>query len=159
MNEGLPPAQSATDRYARVTLALIGAPLAASCTLAAAVFLTILALQHVAAWTTVRMFFVVTTQTTILFSLIFGLAWHAQAQARGWTGAYAYLVPLAAIGLVVAFLVLSLWFFPRPGAWNRRLPQILWLTAYGGVAAGLTGFFTWALRRPDRDANPGKQTP
>lgn len=147
------------DKASRLALAFLGAPLAASFTLAAAVFLTILLLQHVAAWTTVRMFFVVTTQATVLFSLIFALAWHAQAQARGWTSATSYFLPLAAIGLIVAFLVLTLWFSPRPGAWSRRLPQMLWLTAYGGVAAGLTGFYIWALRRPDRDANPRKQTP
>jgi hypothetical protein len=141
-------------RPARLALALTGAPVAASLTLAAAVFLTILLLQHVAAWTTARMFFLVTTQATVLFSLTFGAAWHAYAQSRGGTSAYAYIAPLAAIGLVVAFLVLALWFSPRPGAWSRRLPQILWLTAYGGVAAGLTGFYLWALRRPDRDANP-----
>jgi hypothetical protein len=141
----------------RTILAFLGAPIAASLTLAAAVFLAILLLQHVAAWTTVRTFLVMTMQATILFSLIFGLAWHAYAQSRGWTGAYSYIVPLAAIGLVIAFLVLSLWFSPRPGAWSRRLPQMLWLTAYGGVAAGLTGFYVWALRRPDRDANPGKR--
>jgi hypothetical protein len=145
------------DKLSRLALAFLGAPLAASLTLAAAVFFTILLLQHVAAWTTVRLFFVMTTQATLLFSLIFGIAWHGFAQARGWTGAYAYIVPLTAIGLVIAFLVLSLWFSPRPDAWSRRLPQMLWLTAYGGVAAGVTGFYAWALRRPDRDANPSKQ--
>jgi hypothetical protein len=143
----------------RLALAALAAPIAASLTLTAAVFLAILALQHVAAWTTARMFLLVTTQATVLFSLTFGVLWHVQAQARGWTSAYAYMAPLAAIGLVVAFLVLALWFSPRPGAWSRRVPQILWFTAYGGVAAGLTGFFTWALRRPDRDANLSKRAP
>ena len=100
-------------------------------------------------------FLVSTVATTSI-----GLAWHALAVRKGWRRAFNYWGPAVACGLLVAFglwlAIVSSFGVTDPNAWSF----LLVLASYASALSGLTGYFAWLIRRPDRNAaNPATAAP
>jgi hypothetical protein len=93
------------------------------------------------------MWFLMMSLLTAVVAGTVGLAWHAFASRNNWRSVFAYIVPASLAGGVVplSFLLGALGQGP--------VGETVWamLAIYGAVQGGLTGFFAWLIRRPDRD--------
>jgi hypothetical protein len=88
-----------------------------------------------------------------------GLAWHTLAMKRGWHRPFYYWGPALACGVlsgVALWVAIASGFgVEDPDAWSA----LLFLVLYASALSGLTGYFAWLIRRPDRDiANPANTT-
>lgn len=95
-------------------------------------------------------------------ALTLGLVWRWFAEKKGWRHALHYWLPGAICGFAVAFL------FVNGGALRAGEAGSVWrwfgtmfpVYVYGAALGGFTAWFTWLIRRPDRDgANPDTATP
>ena len=95
-------------------------------------------------------------------ALTLGLVWRWFAEKKGWRHALHYWLPGAICGFAVAFL------FVNGGALRAGEAGSVWrwfgtifpVYVYGAALGGCTAWFTWLIRRPDRDgANPDTATP
>lgn len=99
----------------------------------------------------------------LIFASTLGLAWHTFAYRRGWTALVAYLIPAALSGAIIPILLLAL--PPIISGNGFDFHAAAFVTTLGviiGVSlGGLTGLFSWLIRRPDRDApaNPPTSAP
>jgi hypothetical protein len=85
-----------------------------------------------------------------------GLLWHARSKARGWTNVHIYWVPGALVGLLLPLSVVLVTWDHTILSTTEGLGKFLAPIAcpFGAALGGLTGYFFWLIRRPDRDANP-----
>jgi NhaP-type Na+/H+ or K+/H+ antiporter len=98
----------------------------------------------------------------VICAATLGLAWHSCATTRAWRSVQAYVLPGLAVGLFVPallFLVPSM--LNGSGLDAGSASFVFFITAIIGIAlGGMTGFFAWLIRRPDRDApNPPTSAP
>jgi uncharacterized membrane protein YfcA len=98
-------------------------------------------------WGPVMLYATVNAVLSLAIASTLGLAWHAFAMRRHWTGLAFYLAPAAIVGVLGGLMASS-------GS------SPFWMGAYGALLGTLTALFAWLIRRPDRDApNPDRATP
>lgn len=100
----------------------------------------------------------ITLAPTVSLAITLGPAFHRFALRKGWTRGRIYTLAGAATGFAAPALVyLVIWganiFAAARGeaSINAAVLLPLAICAYGGIVGGLTGFFAWLIRRPDRD--------
>lgn len=81
-----------------------------------------------------------------------GIFWHGRQLAAGKTTAARYWLPGAIAGFFLGALLGGLASGHQPAALSALM------LAWGVLLGGLTGFFFWAIRRPDRDASANPPT-
>lgn len=96
----------------------------------------------------------------VVAAFTLGLVWRWVAEANHWRASWQYWIPGALSGFALAFA------FVNAGALLSGESNLVWrwfqgmLPAYiyGAALGGLTGYFAWLIRRPDRDATPNPPT-
>lgn len=142
----------------RFVLTVMGAAALASLLTNLTASLALVAITHASIDSLVASFFGLFIGAYV-FSIIIGLTigplWHVIARVQRWNRGRDYWMPGAVCGAIVAMgIVLPFGTLGQPSL--GALALALTLAGYGSLLGGLTGYFAWRIRRPDRDsaANP-----
>ena len=132
----------------KLALAIVASAIGASLISAVVIVATsIITMPEYSDWSALPLFATMNTILSLAIASTLGLAWHAFAMRRHWTGLAFYLAPAAIVGVLGGLMASS-------GS------SPLWMGAYGALLGTLTALFAWLIRRPDRDApNPDRASP
>jgi uncharacterized membrane protein YfcA len=132
----------------KLALAIVAGAIGASLISAVVIVATsIITMPEYSEWNALPLFATMNTILSLAIASTLGLAWHAFAMRRHWTGLAFYLAPAAIVGVLGGLMASS-------GSSPFRMG------AYGALLGALTALFAWLIRRPDRDApNPDRAAP
>jgi uncharacterized membrane protein YfcA len=135
-------------RLIKLALAIVAGAIGASLISAVVIVATsIITMPEYSEWSALPLFATMNTILSLAIASTLGLAWHAFATRRNWTGLAFYLAPAAIVGVLGGLMASS-------GT------SQLWMGAYGALLGALTALFAWLIRRPDRDTpNPDRAAP
>jgi hypothetical protein len=146
----------------RLLAGFVGAAAAASLTTTLGLFVVfaIMGYGGLSTWRALPGSFLLAFVPSAVIATTLGLMWHAFALRRRWHRSFHYWIPALIAGATLGFglflLPASTFGMADPDAWTI----MFLLTGYGAALGGLTGYFAWLIRRPDRDAaNPATPAP